>query len=240
MNQNKEQNEVFDTHADAYSEEIDKSLNRFGTSHDFFTDHKARLISEVLERIDLSAAEMTLMDIGCGVGKIHAPLKTRFGQIIGVDLSEPSIKVARETHPEVAYHSYDGLRLPTEDGSVDMTLAICVVHHVPVDGWSEFVGEMMRVLRPGGVAMVIEHNPFNPLTRRIVNTCPLDEDAVLISPSRLRHLFKAAHGKEVQTKTVLSIPPKNAALMKVDGVLGHLPFGAQYYLTARKVSGEVV
>ena len=234
MTKNIEQNEVFDTHADAYSEEIDKSLNRFGTSHDFFTEHKAKLIAVELAAMGKAPGEMALLDVGCGVGKIHAPLKGQFRKISGVDLSAPSIKVARETYPENDYQAYEGGRLPFEDGAVDMTLAICVIHHVPPDLWQEFADEMIRVLRPGGVAMVIEHNPFNPVTRRIVNTCPLDEDAVLVTPKKLRALFRRAGAEEVKTRTVLSVPPKSDALMKLDRVLGHLPLGAQYVLTARK------
>ena len=40
--------------------------------------------------------------------------------------------------------------------------------------------------------MIYEHNPFNPLTCHAVNTCPFDENAVLLKPIRLRQLFQEA------------------------------------------------
>ena len=40
--------------------------------------------------------------------------------------------------------------------------------------------ELKRVLRAGGACVIFEHNPLNPLTVQAVNTCPFDENAVLI------------------------------------------------------------
>lgn len=113
-------------------------------------------------------------------------------------------------------------------------MAICVFHHVPPKGWVELALEMMRVLRPDGLSLVIEHNPYNPVTRRIVNTCELDRDAILISPSNIRKLFCAAGGKDVLIRSTLSVPPKTALLRRIDRALGRMPFGAQYYLLAKK------
>ena len=39
---------------------------------------------------------------------------------------------------------------------------------------------MRRVVRPGGLLCIIEHNPFNPLTRLAVVRCEFDRDAVLL------------------------------------------------------------
>lgn len=235
MDRNSEQNVVFDEHAEDYSEQIDKSLGRYGTSHDFFTRHKANLIASILHSNGLDASQMALLDIGCGVGKIHRHLQTDFRSITGVDLSEQSIEVARQTYPEIEYEVFDGNRLPVEDGTFDLTLAICVIHHVPVDKWASFVSEMLRVLRPGGIAVVIEHNPYNPLTRRIVNNCPLDRDAVLIPARKLGNLFSGAGAKSVFSRKMITVPPNTAFLKQVDQIFGRFPFGAQYYLTARKL-----
>ena len=61
--------------------------------------------------------------------------------------------------------------MPVPDASVDVVFAICVVHHVPPAHWGAFAAEMARVLRPGGVAAIFEHNPLNPVTRRVVSNC---------------------------------------------------------------------
>ena len=227
-------NEVFDTHAEDYSEEIDKSLNRYGANHDFFMQHKAWLIEDILRRFQFSISQMDLLDVGCGVGKLHAYIKGKFASVSGVDISSRSIEVARKVHSELNYHTYDGDRLPYEDGSMDMTLAAGVFHHVPVDQQSKLASEMLRVLKPGGISLVIEHNPYNPVTRRVVNNCPIDEGVILLTPAELRSLFENANGKEVHSRSILTIPPKTKLLKKIDGLLGYLPIGAQFYTVARK------
>lgn len=226
--------QIFDRHATTYSEDIDQTLGKYGASHDFFTAHKAWLIGHLLEREGLNGAEMDLLDVGCGVGKIHAHLAPIFRSVTGTDVSPESLAVARATYPGLSYVAYDGERLPYDDRSFDLTMAICVFHHVPPAGWQGLADEMLRVLRPGGMSLVIEHNPFNPVTRRIVSTCPLDKDAVLLRPARLRALFDAAAGATVaRTRSIVSVPPVSPLMKRVDAALGRLPFGAQYYLLAR-------
>ena len=44
-------------------------------------------------------------------------------------------------------------------------------------------------LAPGGAIVIFENNPFNPVTRKIVNDCPYDKDAILLKPSKLKTLL---------------------------------------------------
>ena len=226
--------EIFDEHAEHYSETINQSLSTYGASHDFFTRHKARLIRQLLTERGLDPGKMSLLDVGCGIGAIHAFLSEDFANIIGVDVSADSIAQARHDFPGNEYITYDGYYLPAEDASMDMTLAICVFHHVPPKQWRNLAREMLRVLRPGGLALVIEHNPWNPVTQRIVNRCPIDRDAVLLSRPKTCSLFRDAGALDVIGRSILSIPPRTDFLMKVDARFGLLPFGAQYYCLAHR------
>jgi ubiquinone/menaquinone biosynthesis C-methylase UbiE len=226
--------DLFDQYADNYSAEIDKSLGSFGAEHDFFTQHKAWLIGQLLASSGRNAAAMSLLDVGCGVGKIHGLLKGSFAGISGVDISAQSIRIAKQEHAECEYQTYDGKILPYADGSFDMAMAICVFHHIPPAFWAGVAAEMLRVVKTNGMVLVIEHNPFNPVTRHIVNSCSFDADAVLLSPRRLRKLFDLPGAMDVTTRSILNIPPKGNALRRLDLKLGWLPVGAQYYLTATK------
>ena len=64
------------------------------------------------------------------------------------------------------------------------SIAICVLHHVPMSNRFKLVNEMVRVARPQGIVAIFEHNPLNPLTRHAVNSCELDKDAILLPPTR--------------------------------------------------------
>jgi ubiquinone/menaquinone biosynthesis C-methylase UbiE len=234
LTKNANENDVFDVIADSYSDQINKSLAQFGAGHDFFTQHKAWLIDEVLHRSGRVAAATSMLDVGCGVGQIHGLLKGKLKSITGVDVSAESIRVAAKNNESFNYQAYDGQRLPYADNSFDMAMAICVFHHIPPTLWQQVANEMVRVVRKNGLILIIEHNPFNPVTRYIVNTCPIDKDAVLLSPRRLRDLFSMTGTSGVGTRAILNIPPKNHWLKRLDLKLGWLPIGAQYYLTATK------
>jgi ubiquinone/menaquinone biosynthesis C-methylase UbiE len=126
------------------------------------------------------SSKVRLIDIGCGLGKYHPYWVNRVGLLQGVDVSAESIQRAAERNPHVAYKVYDGNRLPFADDSFDAVVTICVMHHVNPQERSSFVAELRRVTRPGGIAVVFEHNPLNLLTRRAISNCVFDEGVVLL------------------------------------------------------------
>ena len=126
------------------------------------------------------------------------------------------MRVAEQEHGEIDYKTYDGQHLPFPDGSHDMAMAICVFHHVPPAQWQQLAAEMVRVVRDQGLILIIEHNPFNPVARYVVNTCPIDKDAVLLSPRRMRGLFAISKTKDVTTRSILNVPPASDLLKRLD------------------------
>jgi SAM-dependent methyltransferase len=132
----------------------------------------------------------------------------------------------------VEYRVYDGLIIPYPARSFDMAYAICVLHHVPVDGWANFAAEMKRVLRPGGLALVFEHNPRHPLTLKAVRDCPFDRDAVLVLPERAVALYEGAYFSRLSVEHILTIPAVAGAPKAVDRFLSRFGMGAQYCLAA--------
>jgi SAM-dependent methyltransferase len=84
---------------------------------------------------------------------------------------------------------FDGKTTTFSDETFDVVFSAGVFHHVPFSEHFDLVSEVSRTLKNGGIFMIYEHNPFNPLTCHAVNTCPFDENAVLLKPIRLRQLF---------------------------------------------------
>lgn len=225
----------FDKLTESYEDKINDVIAFGGREHGFYIDvkrdHLLRLASAHFEDV----SKIDVLDLGCGIGAYHSRLEGRFNILHGIDVSAESIRVARASHPFVKYESYNGGTLPYRDGMFDLAFAICVMHHVPEPEWGMFTTEMLRVLKPGGLALVFEHNPYNPATQHIVRSCDIDKDAVLLRPATSRRLFIDAGFSEVHTRTILSVPPVNEMLGALDNALGRLPFGAQYYLSAKKL-----
>jgi len=93
--------------------------------------------------------------------------------------------------------------------------------------------EMGRGTKPDGLVAVFEHNPLNPLTRRVVRTCAFDEGVVMIGANELARLFRAARLRVTDREYLLFFPWRADALERR---LTRLPLGAQYVVTGRPTS----
>ena len=123
--------------------------------------------------------------------------------------------------------------LPYDDASFDFLTAVCVYHHVPLDRRAELTAESRRVLRPGGILCIIEHNPLNPITRRIVSRSPVDADAKLLTPNETGGLLSNAGCKVLETRFFLLFPERLHRLTRpLEDTLRALPFGGQYAVFA--------
>lgn len=219
---------IFDTHSEDYEGTTNRSIGFSGLKVDFFIRAKANHLLQELANLYGNTSTLSLLDIGCGVGKYHALIKDHVGSVEGVEVSSDSLAIARRANPDVGYTHYDGRRLPYADASFDVAYTVCVMHHVPPRHWEKFAREMMRVLKPGGSAFVFEHNPLNPLTRKAVNDCPYDADAVLLRPREVKELFEAAGAEKYRNAYILSVPAAGGVLKKIDGLFSKIPTGAQY------------
>jgi 2-polyprenyl-3-methyl-5-hydroxy-6-metoxy-1,4-benzoquinol methylase len=209
-----------------YSAQVQKAIGFIGVRHDFFVEGKARWLQGFLRRHSLAAHE--LLDIGCGVGLLHKYLAGIADHVRGVDVSAEAIDRARAENPHHDYSIYDGANLPFPAGFFDITLAVTVMHHVPVAQWSAFVAEAARMLHPGGAFIVIEHNPFNPLTRYSVSQCPFDADAVLLRAKRVTELMRGVGLADCGQDYIFFTPFKSDLLQAIERRLTWLPLGAQY------------
>ena len=87
---------------------------------------------------------------------------------------------------------------------------------------------MRRIVRPGGLVVIIEHNPWNPLTRLAVARCPFDHDAVLLDWREASALMRAGDLQRVEGEHFLLLPFAAAPAAVVERSLRCLPVGAQY------------
>jgi SAM-dependent methyltransferase len=152
--------------------------------------------------------------------------------VIGVDIVEGVLDRAAIDVPEAEFRHYDGDALPLPDASVDVVFAICVVHHVPPARWGSFAAEMARVLRPGGVAAIFEHNPLNPVTRRVVANCVFDDDAILLRRRTAAGLLRDAGLRDPEHRYIAFLPFGGAKVAPIESALRRVPLGAQYFVAA--------
>jgi SAM-dependent methyltransferase len=165
-------------------------------------------------------------------------VQPRFGSAAGTDVSPEMLKAASVRLPSVPLTlSAPGQPLPYPDRTFDVTYTCCTMHHVPHDDLRQFVAEMVRVTRPGGLVFTFEHNPYNPLTRAVVRGCEMDRDAVLVPPPEARRLFSGAGLSDLHLRYYIFFPHRLNFLRCLERYLGGIPLGGQYFLAGRRKAG---
>ncbi len=208
--------ELFDSYRSNYRDVVQSSIDFSGLPHSFFMRAKADLLRELIAR-RLGPEKPAMLDVGCGVGSFHPLLRGMVGRLSGIDVSSASIAQARADNRDVDYRAFDGRSFPFDDAGFDLVTAICVLHHVAPAEWAHFLNEMRRVVRPGGLICVIEHNPLNPLTRLAVSRCEFDRDAVLLGAGKTRKLMAAAGLREIGARYFLLLPWEAKLARRVEG-----------------------
>ena len=172
------------------------------------------------------------LDIGCGQGELLRLGQSAFARVAGCDLSQEMLKASEGL--EVRLQTTP-ISLPFDSESFEFVTAVCVYHHVGFPDRGALTRDALRVLRPGGVFCVMEHNPLNPFTRRIVHRTPVDAKAELLAPSGARRLVASAGFACLDTQFFLYLPESAFRRMpRLEALLRHLPLGGQYAVFAGK------
>jgi SAM-dependent methyltransferase len=138
-----------------------------------------QVVERMLGMADVAVGpDETVLDIGCGVGRLTRALARRAGHVYGLDVSREMLELARRHNPEldnVEWLHGDGAGLAViGDSSVDGCFSHVVFQHIPDPEITlDYVREMGRVLRPGGWALFqvstdpsVHHKPAGGLRER--------------------------------------------------------------------------
>lgn len=222
----------FDRYEERYDELVARSIAFSGRGHAFFVEAKARHLLDVVRRHLGDPASLTLLDVGCGHGLVHRHLRA-FGRVEGVDASPAMIERARRANPDVRYTTGDATALPLDGDAFDIVFAIGLLHHLDLRLRDASLREMRRVTKPGGLVVLFEHNPLNPLTRLAVERCEFDEGVVLLGPREVGRRADAVGLVPVERRYILFFPWDVSLLRGLERALRRVPCGAQYYVAAR-------
>ena len=225
----------FDSYASEYSALLkDPIRDWFAPDAEFFHWRKWLLLKNFLLHNGASPGHLRWLDVGCGKGELLRLGKSFFADACGCDPSSEMLKGCGDL--EIKHQANNG-ELPYADQSFDLITAVCVYHHMNQGERQFLTKEAFRVLRPGGSFGIFEHNPWNPLTRRIVKRAPVDANAVLLTPSETRFVMVRAGFEPISIQYFLYFPAKLYSLVGwLERVLARVPMGGQYAAFARRHS----
>lgn len=225
----------FDKFAEEYAAMHGDSVRASGEGPEYFAEYK---VLDVMRHLAANHhVPRRIMDFGCGIGG-SVPYFRKYlagSELTCIDVSQKSLDIAQSRFPDSAvYQLFDGNLLPFPDNTFDVIFTACVFHHIPVEDHARLLSEIRRVLAPGGTFFIFEHNPLNPLTVKVVNQCPFDENAVLITASELGRRLASANFQSIRRRYRIFFPRFLQSLRWMEPTLGWCPLGAQYYLAAKK------
>jgi SAM-dependent methyltransferase len=99
-----------------------------------------------------------VLDLGCGTGRHTGAIREAGHSVVGADLNEAMLGLAREKLPDVEFRQAELTNLPFPDESFDGVVCGLTFSHVPVLGPA--IAEIARVLVPGGRAIISAPHPF--------------------------------------------------------------------------------
>lgn len=217
----------FDRYARDYKHLLREPIrDRFASDPGFFTKRKWILLRRYIEKRGRSARSMSWLDVGCGEGDLLRHGQLAFARLAGCDASAEMIQAAKgldarlQSPPE---------RLPFGEAEFDLVTAVCVFHHVEPNDRLGLILEMKRVLRPGGIICLIEHNAQNPIVRGMVKRIAVDVNAVLLAHRECHELYRTAGLKSLGTEFFLLLPEKLFwAFGPLEALVERIPLGGQY------------
>jgi SAM-dependent methyltransferase len=127
--------------SELYYEELGDDFDRFMSEYD--VERRAALIATLFP----STVEGPALEVGCGTGAITRSYRHLVEHLTVTDISERlALRVAAQV--DAVGKAADATRLPFEDGSFGLVISSECVEHTPDP--ARAVGEMLRVLVPGG------------------------------------------------------------------------------------------
>jgi SAM-dependent methyltransferase len=224
----------FDAYAPVYEDLLRDPLRDCFSSgqSEFFHKRKRDLIANRFARLAVDTQAWRYLDVGCGQGELLRLISPEFAVSTGCDTSTGMLQKAGS---ENIVFQEDALRLPFEDCSFDFVTAVCVYHHVPPADRPRVTREVYRVLKPGAVFCIIEHNPLNPITRLIVARTAVDADASLLSHQQTCRTMRDCGFALEETTFFMFLPELLYRIANaLEQSLNWLPLGGQYAVFGRR------
>lgn len=133
----------------------------------------------LVERALAPLAGLTVVDLGCGTGRVTGSLAARGAKVVAIDNAaamlarcrahSASVRAdgpSRDSSPHPWLLQGEAPRLALRDGSMDAAVCVGLLEHLPAQVRAGALGELARVVRPGGRMALVANNARSELLRR--------------------------------------------------------------------------
>jgi SAM-dependent methyltransferase len=119
---------------------------------------EVQLVERMAAELEVPLARQRALDFGCGVGRVTLALAERWEHVVGVDIAPSMLEAARSRNRapgRVEYVLNEGSDLAVfPDAHFDLVFCKIVLQHMAPEYAEGYLREFVRVLAPGGLAVV--------------------------------------------------------------------------------------
>ena len=157
----------------------------------------------------------------CVSDGLYPVLALHAARVAGIDVSPEVVAAARRRHRDLAVTVTDVRAMPFEDESFDAVVSNSTLDHLEgIDEFATALGEIHRVIRPGGRLVLTVDNPYHPVVAvrnalpaalaRAIRPTPYPS-AWTCGPDTLGDLLRRAGFQVLETTAILHFPRVIAA-----------------------------
>ncbi|MGB3946830.1 MAG: class I SAM-dependent methyltransferase [Bacteroidia bacterium] len=231
-------NAEFDQFANDYDALLQKSIGSSGYEASYFDEHKIKTLYNDYSSTNGVSKKLHILNFGCGTGKSEEYINKYFKNcnITSADVSEKALETAKKKNVSfnniqyVAFTDVEELR--NIEVKFDIVFVANVFHHIPEELHLNTLKQLKSMLSDTGFLYVFEHNPKNPLTRKVFETCEFDVGCKMIPPHLFIQMCEQTDYTSIKRKYVLFFPNFVSFLAPLEKYLTWCSLGAQYYIKA--------
>jgi demethylmenaquinone methyltransferase/2-methoxy-6-polyprenyl-1,4-benzoquinol methylase len=147
-----------------------KAFDFLAPFYDLMTLPLIRVRGQVVDFADARKGS-TVLDVATGTGQQAFAFAKRGYDVIGVDLTESMLEIARKSNKSglVKFETADATQLPFEENSFDVSCISFALHDMPPNVRAKALQEMVRVTRPNGVIVIVDYDlPHNNIGKALM------------------------------------------------------------------------
>jgi len=216
----------FDDFAEKYKDYLSDSLKSIDSNASYYHEAKVKITKR-----EIGFDPETILDFGSGIGMITKYLYRYFPDcaLFAYDNSEKSLNYLASKFPKT--NCLNNLNISQK---FDLIFVSNVIHHVKNPDRDDFLTKIRSLLNDEGRIIIFEHNPYNPITLKIVANCDFDTDAELIKKKKLINLCKKNKLNLINSGYIHFFPSQLKYFFSLEKYLKWFFLGAQYFCIFKK------
>lgn len=117
-------------------------------------------LEALIQKYGFTFSGKTVLEFGCGVGRLLLPCSEVAKEVIGIDISKPHLDLAKKTIPQGTFYLLDSYHaLPVLSEKPDIIYSIIVLQHNRPPLMKQYIRLLLHTLSDNGLAIL--HAPYH-------------------------------------------------------------------------------